>query len=102
MLAPASRRVGQTCREANLIGRQIHIAGPAVLAGLAIGSLSYLLFGGRDMRTMIMAAGTGVVAGVVSAILQAALGVTGGGYMPTVAAVAAGATAGFVMRPRAT
>jgi hypothetical protein len=93
-----------------LIERQIHmpefistyldLAGPAVLAGLAIGSLSYLLFGGRDMRTMIMAAGTGVVAGVVSAILQAALGVTGGGYMPTVAAVAAGATAGFVMRPR--
>ena len=84
------------------ISTYLDLAGTAVLAGLAVGSLSYLLFGGRDMRTMIMAAGTGVVAGVVSAILQAALGVTGGGYMPTVAAVAAGATAGFVMRPRAT
>ena len=84
------------------IATYLDLAGPAVLAGLAVGSLSYLLFGGRDMRTMIMAAGTGVIAGVVSAILQTALGVTNGGYMPTVAAVAAGATAGFVMRPRAT
>jgi hypothetical protein len=51
------------------------------------------------VRTMIMAAGTGVIAGVVSAVLQAALGPTHGGYMPMVAAVAAGATAGYVMRP---
>ena len=86
----------------DFISTYLDLAGPAVLAGLAVGSLSSLLFGGLDMRTMIMAAGTGVVAGVVSAILQAALGVTGGGYMPTVAAVAAGATAGFIMRPRAT
>jgi hypothetical protein len=77
----------------------LDLAGPAVLAGLAVGAASYLLFGGRDMRTMIMAAGTGVIAGVVSAVLQAALGPTAGGYMPVVAAVAAGATAGYVMRP---
>jgi hypothetical protein len=77
----------------------LELAGPAVLAGLAVGAGSYLLFGGRDMRVMIMAAGTGVIAGVVSAVLQAALGPTMGGYMPVVAAVAAGATAGYVMRP---
>jgi hypothetical protein len=77
----------------------LDLAGPAVLAGLAVGSASYLMFGGRDMRTMIAAAGTGVIAGVVSAVLQAALGPTHGGYMPVVAAVAAGATAGYVMRP---
>ncbi len=76
------------------------LAGPAVLAGLAAGALSNLLFGGRDRNVMMRAGGTGVVAGVVSAILQAALGVTAGGYMPTVAAVAAGLAAGYVMRPR--
>ncbi len=78
----------------------LDLAGPAVLAGLAVGAVSYLLFGGRDMRILITAGGTGVVAGVVSAVLQAALGPTHGGYMPTVAAVAAGAVAGYVMRPR--
>jgi hypothetical protein len=77
----------------------LDLAGPAVLAGLAVGAASYLLFGGRDMRMLIMAAGTGVIAGVVSAVLQAALGPTAGGYMPMVAAVAAGAAAGYVMRP---
>jgi hypothetical protein len=77
----------------------LDLAGPAVLAGLAVGAASYLLFGGRDVRTMIMAAGTSVIAGVASAVLQAALGPTHGVYMPMVAAVAAGATAGYVMRP---
>lgn len=77
----------------------LELAGPAVLAGLAVGAGSYWLFGGRDRRVMMKAAGTGVIAGVVSAVLQAALGPTPGGYMPVVAAVAAGATAGYVMRP---
>jgi hypothetical protein len=81
------------------ISAYLDLAGPAVLAGLAVGAASYLLFGGRDMRILIMAAGTGVIAGVVSAVLQAALGPTHGGYMPVVAAVAAGAAAGYVMRP---
>jgi len=67
---------------------------PAVLAGLAVGAATYLLFGGRDMRIMIKAGSTGVAAGVASAVLQAALGPTHGGYMPVVAAVAAGAVAG--------
>jgi hypothetical protein len=80
----------------------LDLAGPAVLAGLALGAATYLLFGGRDMRIMILAAGTGVIAGVVSAVLQAALGPTHGGYMPVIAAVAAGAVAGYVMRSRAT
>ena len=77
----------------------LDLAGPAVAAGLAVGALSYLLFGGRDMGTLILAGGTGVIAGMVSAVLQAALGPTLGGYMPVVAAVAAGAAAGYVMRP---
>ena len=77
----------------------LDISGPAVLAGLAAGAGSYLLFGGRDKPALMMAAGTGVVAGIVSAVLQTALGPTGGGYMPVIAALAAGAAAGFVMRP---
>ena len=78
----------------------LHLSGPAVLAGLAAGAGGYLLFGGRDRPTLMMAAGTGVIAGMVSAVLQAALGPTGGGYIPVIAALAAGAAAGFVMRPK--
>jgi len=80
----------------------LDLAGLAVFAGLAVGAATYLLFGGRDTRIMIRAGGTGVAAGVASAVLQAALGPTHGGYMPVVAAVAAGAVAGYVMRSRAT
>lgn len=81
------------------INTYLDLSGPAVLAGLAAGAGSYLLFGGRDRATMMTAAGTGVIAGMVSALLQTALGPTAGGYMPVVAALAAGAAAGFVMRP---
>lgn len=76
------------------------LAGPAVLAGLAAGAGSFLLFGGRDKAAMMMAAGTGVIAGMVSAIMQVSFGPTEGGYMPVIAALAAGTTAGFIMRPR--
>jgi hypothetical protein len=78
----------------------LSLSGPAVLAGLAAGAGSYLLFGGREKPTLKMAAGTGVIAGMVSAMLQVAFGPTEGGYMPVVAALAAGATAGFIMRPK--
>ena len=78
----------------------LSLSGSAVLAGLAAGAGSYLLFGGSEKPTMMKAAGTGVIAGMVSAMLQVAFGPTEGGYMPVVAALAAGATAGFIMRPK--
>jgi hypothetical protein len=75
------------------------LSGPAVLAGLGAGAASYLLFGGREMQTMLRAGGTGVIAGMVCAVIQTVFGQTGAGYMPVVAALAAGATAGYIMRP---
>jgi len=76
----------------------IDLGGPAVLAGVVVGSLVYLLFGGRDLRVMFTAGGIGVLAGMVSAAIQAGFGVTGA-HMPMVAAVAAGAAGGYMLSP---
>ena len=83
----------------NFFSLYLALSGPAVLAGLAAGAGSYLVFGGRDTKTMMRASGTGVIAGMVSAMFQAAFGQSGPEYMPVVAALAAGLTAGYVMRP---
>ncbi|MGQ0672716.1 MAG: hypothetical protein ACT4N2_07555 [Hyphomicrobium sp.] len=78
------------------INAYIELAGPAVLLGLAAGAITYLLFGGRDMRTLFTAGGVGVVAGMLVSIVLAAMGTTVSN-LPMIAAALFGIAGGYRM-----